>query len=183
MRSPVYTLRVFVLTSWIWWFWAREVWRQWRKTLLVEPTSLLFFDGQTRHEVQLSALSLARIYLSTGNVRLRQPPSQTLFLHLKEEEAMLFWDVSNFSLRVIFRALVGISQYTDLPPVDVYYLAVSTADAGVCGSARGLSTLAPVPQESLDANEEKRSDWEQRIEELQRHVRFTPNSNLKENTL
>lgn len=142
----------------------------------------MFFDGLMHREVQFSEMVRVKVYFSSGSFHWNKSISQTIAFHFREEKDMQIWDVSDFSIRAVFRVVAELFQHADLPPADVHYSVLSTTEAGVCGEARGLGTLSLVPQERLDANEEKRTDWERRIEELQRHALFTPNLNPKENT-
>ena len=171
MHSISYAVFSLGISSWIWWFGAKRAAEIWCQTLRFEEDALLFFDGRTRHKMRLHSIARLELVLSPGGFH--SAPSWVLSFHPRYGDGVN-WNLSDFSLRVVFRVLVELRRRIDVSPVDVYSYDVPHLNDALQSASRRLGTLSPVPRK-IDEDLASRPYWERFFEERRRHVQFTPN--------
>ena len=102
--SPVLILAGLALTATLVSFHRERIVQIWRQTLVLENDRLIYFDGNSHHEIRFVEIKLIRLNRWVGNFRVRQNEGHSLALMPQGDEKIEHWDLSDFSLvRVVLR--------------------------------------------------------------------------------
>ena len=168
--SSVLILAELALTATLVSFHRERIIQIWRQTVVLENDRLIYFDGQTRHEIRFAEMKLIRLNRWVGTMR--QSAGHSLALMPQGDQKIEHWDLSDFSLRVVLRLVCELARRADWPAIEIYQTEFQNLKAELFGAVRGLGALASIDLGAVD--EASLSFYEKEFRQRERCYLFTP---------
>lgn len=170
--SPIVKVAVLVVIIAIFVLTRERIAAIWRQILVLEDHRLIYFDGQTRHEIRFADIKKIRVGRWTGNFRVRQNEGHSLALLPQSDEKIECWDLSDFSLRVVLQLVCELARHADWPAIEVQQTEFQNLHKELFSAVRGLGTLSPI--DLGDVDEDSLSFYEKEFHKRERRYLFTP---------